>query len=146
MDINRRMVMISLGLAATAGLAFPAILTRSAEPQLVQPLTITDTEGAAASGGTASQTPSEVPIKPVPVVPLGLRDDNARTNVDDDQPDDPGADGDDGDDGDDTNNSNNRNVRDATGNGQTGDGGGGGGGDDSAPGGDATDDGGSSDG
>ena len=125
MDLNRRIVMLSLGLAAAAGLAFPAILTRSAEPQLVQPLTISD---VAATGGGASSAAQDVPMKPVPVVPRGERDDNARTNVDDDEADDPRDDGD-----------------DDSGDGRTDDGGGGGG-DDSAPGGDDSDDGGSSDG
>jgi len=129
MDISRRIAMVSLGLAAAAGLAFPAILTRSSEPPLVQPVEISGDKGSA-TGSAPSSAPVDVPREPVPVVPHGERDDNARTGVDDDDADDERNDGD-GDDRDDDGASR---------------GGGSGGGDDSGPGGDDTDEGGSSDG
>ena len=129
MDINRRIAVLSLGLAAAAGLAFPAILTRSSEPPLVQPVEISGDSGPA-TGGTPSSAPADVPREPVPVVPHGERDDNARMNIDDDDGDDQRDDSD-GDDRDDDGASR---------------GGARGGADDSGPGGDDTDAGGSSDG
>jgi len=92
MTISRPLVVTSVLLAAAAGLALPALVRPGSEPTLSGPL-----ELRAVTGSTepVSGRLPDVPLDPVPVVPLAeRRDDTARPTVDDDEgPDDADDDG-----------------------------------------------------
>ena len=93
MTISRRLVVASVLLAAAAGLALPALVRSGSEPTLSGPVELRTVTG---STEPVSGRLPDVPLDPVPVVPLAeRRDDPARATVDDDDgPDD--ADEDDG--------------------------------------------------
>lgn len=89
MDISRRVVLGAIGLAASAGLAFPAVVSRSAEPALAPPVQLSRDGGStgAATGSGPSSLPA--PSEPVPVTPRGeRRNGDARPAVEDDGDDD----------------------------------------------------------
>jgi hypothetical protein len=87
MDISRRVVVMSLTVAAAGGLALPALVGGSGEPPLTEPVQVTRSD--------ATGSP-DVPSEPVPVPPQVRRqDENARTNLDEDD-DQPVTDDDDG--------------------------------------------------
>jgi hypothetical protein len=93
MTISRRLVVASVLLAAAGGLALPALVRPGSEPTLSGPVELRTVTGA--TEPVSGRLP-DVPLDPVPVVPLAeRRDDPARATVDDDDgPDD--ADEDDG--------------------------------------------------
>lgn len=120
MDISRRVVLVAIGMAASAGLVFPAVVSRSAEPALAPPVQLSRDGGStgAATGSGPSSLPA--PSEPVPVTPRGeRRNDDARPAVEDDGDDDRRERGDGrgggGGGGDDTNDSDGSNDSDDSG-------------------------------
>lgn len=104
MNISRRIVVLSIGLAAAAGLGFTAILERPSPPELSRPVElIQDDDGDV--GRPAVVSPPAVPTDPVPVAPRApRREDDARPAADeddggDDRPEPRGDDGNDDDGG-----------------------------------------------
>jgi hypothetical protein len=86
MAISRRVVALSLGLAAAAGLALSAVVSPSSEPELVRPVEINRPDQQDGDGATGPLP--DVPSEPVPVVPrVDRRDADARPVVEDDDDD-----------------------------------------------------------
>jgi hypothetical protein len=79
MGVNRPVAALALGLAAAAGLALPAVVSRSNEPALVRPVELRDDRPE------ADGVPPAIPSEPVPVAPSAQSgDDRSRPVVEDD--------------------------------------------------------------
>lgn len=83
MSVTRRLAVLSLSVAAAAGLALPAVLDRGQVPRLAAPVEIV-TERGDDRRSARLDPPPRVPSSPVPVLSRVQRDDHGRPELDDD--------------------------------------------------------------